>query len=73
MVVSKLKGFAEARAQQASVAPPPPKPPLLNTKTSSMSSGDRTIAETKVKDYLTGDSPKDSHNTPAEIDIEKCI
>jgi hypothetical protein len=37
-----------------------------------MSSGERTIAETKVNDYLTGESPKNSHNIPAEIDIEKC-
>jgi len=73
MVVDDLMRFAEVRARQTSVAAPPPNPLMLNTKASSMSSGDRTIAETKAKEDLTGDSPKGSHNPPIEVDIEKCI
>jgi len=73
MVVDDLMRFAEVRAKQPSVAAPPPNPSILNTKTSYMSSGNRTIAETKANEDLTGDSPKGSHNPPIEVDIEKCI
>ena len=73
MVVGDLMRFTEAREQQSSVIASPPKPPMLNTKASSMSSGDRTIAETMVNRDLTGDPPKDSHNPPIEVDIEKRI
>jgi len=63
----------EVNAKQTSVTAPPPNPLILNTKTSSMSSGNRTIAETKANEDLTGDSPKASHNPPIEVEIEKCI
>jgi hypothetical protein len=71
MVVGDLMRFTEAREKQSSVVASPPKPPTLNTKTSSMSSGDRTIAETMANRDLTGGSPRDSHNPPIEADIEK--
>ena len=73
MVVGDLMRITEAREQQSSVVVSPPKPPMLNTKTLSMSSGNRTIAETMANIDLTGDSPKGSHNPPIEVDIEKRI
>jgi hypothetical protein len=73
MVVGDFMRFAEARQQQSSAVASPPKPPTLHTKTSSMSSGDRTIAETMANRDQTGDSRKDSHNPPIEVDIEKRI
>jgi len=60
----------EAREKQSSVVASPPKPPTLNTKTSSMSSGDRTITETMANRDLTGDSPK-ILTTLIEGDIEE--